>query len=424
MDQFGNPIEGHGIKRMIQRYLSESEFYAERLRVVEAILTDKGKEKFHEAGEFCEKVKALSEDAIFDKNTLRYLMTNDLSYLKGMSDETLISIREIREAGYTPELGPNVVRFVAAQDYTGMARGSRFSLEERFIDVRKGEELGRIALVSREDLEEKIHGEKININRERYSRNDMTAAEMAAVNEARRPRRPSARMRPYDWAPMPGGYVIEMENKTGRDMRLILTSPEDIEFKQILSWSAEILIPSSMAGQDFGAGLDIHTSIPEQSPGASWFAGMGLRSKPSINRIYAFGHWNNKNTDEGYYKDLGVIELDTWYNLRIDFLSSEMNSAISEDELWLVFYLNGKKVDENVPTDSEILLDPGRTLFGPKRSFSLGKGTAYIDNVMAVYINGEGQKMVFTMDQNGNQGVVPFPYVDQPAPVSVPGETF
>ena len=44
-------------------------------------------------------------------------------------------------------------------------------------------------------------------------------------------------------------------------------------------------------------GLDYHTSIPEQPPGESWYAGMGITIDPRWGRTYIYANARNKNTD-------------------------------------------------------------------------------------------------------------------------------
>lgn len=184
------------------------------------------------------------------------------------------------------------------------------------------------------------------------------------------------------------GYVynFEADARHGDMLRFALVHPENIDFQDYLSFSADVMLSSKSTWHDFGIGLDYHTSIPEQPPGASWYGKIGLSVRdnqlPSINVLMA-----NKNTGYRYDYFCGSASWDRWYNLRVDI--TKMNSK----QVRFDFYVNNVWMTSEIPEDSEILLDPKRLLFGPKRSFDVHTGRedtdgiviVYIDNVRAVY---------------------------------------
>jgi hypothetical protein len=140
-------------------------------------------------------------------------------------------------------------------------------------------------------------------------------------------------------------------------------------------------------------GIDFYTSIPEQPPGESWYAGIGITIDPRWGRTYIYANARNKNTDYQLWVALQDAILDQWYNLRMDILTNEEDDKLKPTEIRLVWYINGIEKFSEIPKDSTILIDPGRTEFGPSRSFGISsdeasrKTKALLDNVKAVYRN-------------------------------------
>jgi hypothetical protein len=67
--------------------------------------------------------------------------------------------------------------------------------------------------------------------------------------------------------------------------------------------------------------------------------------------------------------------------------------TLRDTELRIEYYVNGALKETEMPPDSEILLDPERTGWGPVRLLinyvveAEGEGIVYFDNVMGVYRN-------------------------------------
>lgn len=183
----------------------------------------------------------------------------------------------------------------------------------------------------------------------------------------------------------PSGNIVKMVNDNDGDIRLEVVNPEKINFADFQSFSADVMISSKSTNIDCKIALDFHTSIPEQPPGASWLCQIKLMrdSNWDNGNIYIAGQCMNKNTD--YNKGIFIQEamMDTWYNLRMDILK------LDDTLLEVKFYVNDELKVSEIPPDGEILLDPSRLLFGPKRSFEFPKpwSICFIDNIKAVYSN-------------------------------------
>jgi hypothetical protein len=144
--------------------------------------------------------------------------------------------------------------------------------------------------------------------------------------------------------------------------------------------------------QHFGAGLDLHTTIPEQPPGISWGAQVLILRYADGNAIIMGQYYNN---NLGIYAgdNLGPALLDKWYNLRLDIVTKKDDSRLKDNELRLDYYLDGVFKASRIPEDSEILLDPERTGSGPHRGLiaaggnETGTAIGYFDNVRGVYKN-------------------------------------
>jgi hypothetical protein len=190
----------------------------------------------------------------------------------------------------------------------------------------------------------------------------------------------------------PSGYDVCLNSATFFFVKLMLTNPEILDFQDFKTFSAEALLSSASSRGPCGAGLDFHTTIPEQPLGKSWWAQMSI-VRNAVGDIQLMGSYTNRNM--GYFDSciLGPAELDRWYDLRMDLLTRADDPAIGEKELRIDFYADGVFGGSLVPEDSEILLDPERTGAGPNRSLVVycdegAAGTVgYFDNVRAVYEN-------------------------------------
>jgi len=197
---------------------------------------------------------------------------------------------------------------------------------------------------------------------------------------------------PGIYAQSASGYVVKMEVQGEGGPRLALNNPDDIEFKDYKSWSADVMLSSKSTAKEASGGLDYHTSIPEQG-GASWYCGIGLINDPRAGYAYAMANMKNKNTNYQVWEQLQLIEFDRWYKLRMDIETKDDDPNLEDTQFRVKFFVNGKEKASEIPENSAILIDPNRTEFGPKRSFQvynpeeLGSSIIFVDNVKAVYKN-------------------------------------
>lgn len=191
------------------------------------------------------------------------------------------------------------------------------------------------------------------------------------------------------------GYVLKMTNSYPDvglmdSVFLMLDHPNIIEFAVYKSFSADVMLSSASTGQIISAILDYHTTIPEQPPGMSWHATIGIRRK-AWGDVILFAQAKNVNTGYLYYNVMANAGFDRWYNVRLDIITSIDDSALEDHELRLDFYVDGALMASEIPEDSELLLDAQRTGNGPQRSLQVikgqdeGTGMAYFDNIRAVY---------------------------------------
>jgi hypothetical protein len=193
---------------------------------------------------------------------------------------------------------------------------------------------------------------------------------------------------------MRSGYVLKMANKL-QFYKCTLNSPPFIDFGDFKSFSADVMLSSESTMQNSCAGLDYHTTIPEQPPGRSWGAQVLILKNPDGN-VFIMGQYYNVNLGIFAGDNLGPAQLDKWYNLRLDIITKRDDGNLKDNELRLEYHLDGVFKASRIPEDSEILMDPERTGAGPHRSLAVageeGTGTAigYFDNVRGVYKNRVG----------------------------------
>jgi hypothetical protein len=193
-------------------------------------------------------------------------------------------------------------------------------------------------------------------------------------------------------APAGGGWVLRMSYNLPGLMVCLLDNPREIGPADFKTFSADVLLSSASTAQDFYASLDYHTTIPEQPPGKSWFTDLGIRRYAS-GEVYLFAQCCNVNTGYRVYFHLGRAQLDRWYNLRLDIITRAEDSTLKDTEFRLEYYVDGALKETEIPEDSELLLDPGRTRYGPTRFLIIyaeqadGESIACFDNVRAVYKN-------------------------------------
>jgi len=186
------------------------------------------------------------------------------------------------------------------------------------------------------------------------------------------------------------GYILKVTNALQSFIKILLTNPPEIDFPDYRSFSADVQLSSESTGKSSAAGLDYHTTIPEQEPGRSWWA-QNVIMRSANGETFLLGHYTNINMGIFNSRRLGPADLDTWYNLRMDVLTHRDAAGLANDEIRLDFYVDGEFKVSLFPEDSPILLDPERTGLGPHRSLVVYSeegsvnAVGYFDNVRAVY---------------------------------------
>jgi len=189
------------------------------------------------------------------------------------------------------------------------------------------------------------------------------------------------------------GYVLQITNKIKNSFtRCRLYNPSSLGFADFRSFSMDVMLSSASTSLCLSAGLDYHTTIPEQPPGRSWFARIVI-VKNTAGDVVIMGSYTNINLGTFCGDILGPAQMDRWYNLRLDIITNGQDGRLAPEEIRLDYYLDGVLKASRIPEDSPILADPDRILLGPQRSFvvvnenSEGDSIAYFDNVRAVYLN-------------------------------------
>ncbi len=193
---------------------------------------------------------------------------------------------------------------------------------------------------------------------------------------------------------VPRGNVLKVTNLVIFSpkffIKIRLNNPDILDFPDFKSFSADALLSSESASNGSGAGLDFHTTIPEQPPGKSWWT-QSLIRRGSSGDGFLSGLYVNYNTGETGDLNMGPAEPDRWYNLREDIVTRQDDAALAADEIRLDFFVDGVFQGSLFPQDGPILLDSERTGVGPNRSLVVFNGenspsaVAYFDNVQAVY---------------------------------------
>lgn len=187
------------------------------------------------------------------------------------------------------------------------------------------------------------------------------------------------------------GYILQITNKMKDAFtRCLLNNPAELGFADFRSFSADVMLSSASTSLHLNAGLDYHTTIPEQPPGKSWLAQVVIVRNTAGN-IVIMGSYTNVNLGIFCGDILGSAQMDRWYNLRLDIVTNSRDDRLGPEELRLDYYLDGVLKASRIPEDSPILVDPNRIGWGPQRSFvvvsenSEGDSIGCFDNVRAVY---------------------------------------
>jgi len=170
-----------------------------------------------------------------------------------------------------------------------------------------------------------------------------------------------------------------------------LNSPREITFADFGSLRADVRLSSRSTAPHPSAGLNFHTTIPEQPPGRSWWVGISIFKDPGGSGALVVGQYSNLNLGILQNDTLGAVALDEWHVLRLDIVTKADDPGLGDQDLRLDYYLDGERKASRIPEDSAILIDPARTGLGPHRSLVVtrngyeGDAFGYFDNVRAVY---------------------------------------
>jgi hypothetical protein len=188
------------------------------------------------------------------------------------------------------------------------------------------------------------------------------------------------------------GWVLRLTSSLPGLMGCFLAHPRDIEFADFKTFSADVMVPSTSTARDFNASLIYHTTIPEQPPGKSWQADIGVHKFPNGGAVL-YAQYFNVNAGLGASLVLGQALLDKWYNLRLDIVTRRDDPNLKDNEFRIEYYVNGILRGSEIPEDAELLLDPERTGWGPNRLLVLyaeqaeGQSIGFFDNIRAAYKN-------------------------------------
>lgn len=187
------------------------------------------------------------------------------------------------------------------------------------------------------------------------------------------------------------GFILEIGCVGQMSAYAWLISQADIEFAEFGSLRADVLLSSQSTAPRPCAGLNFHTTIPEQPPGRSWSVTLGLFKDPTGSGARVIGQYENLNLGILQNDFLGAVGQDEWHALRLDIVSRDNDPNLGALDLRLDYYLDGVLLASRIPEDSPILIDPDRTGLGPHRSLIVsrngyeGEATACFDNVRARY---------------------------------------
>jgi len=166
--------------------------------------------------------------------------------------------------------------------------------------------------------------------------------------------------------------------------RVYFEHPSGTSFRSFKSWSADVRVPSGSTSPRTGAALDFHSGGVDG--GLSWYAIIGIGGyelDPGSLDISA--HCNNRNRPYQWLRSLQRAELDEWYNLRMDIV------IVSDDELRIDFFVDGRLMAHESPYEAPIILGEGKTggrmlegAWAPEEERT-GVFSFYLDNVFTVY---------------------------------------
>ena len=172
-----------------------------------------------------------------------------------------------------------------------------------------------------------------------------------------------------------------------------LSNPALLGFANMGSFSADMMLSSRSTAPRPFIGLNLHTSIPEQPPGKSWYCTLGIFKNMAGPGALAVGLYGNVNLEIVQNDLLAAIDFDEWHAFRLNIATKADDPGLGDQAVRLEYYLDGTLMATRIPEDSAILLDPSRLGFGPYRNLIIsrawyeGEAFGYFDNVRAVYRN-------------------------------------
>jgi hypothetical protein len=172
-----------------------------------------------------------------------------------------------------------------------------------------------------------------------------------------------------------------------------LSNPVAVGFAGFDSFSADVMLSSRSTASRPVAAMNLHTSIPEQPPGKSWYCTLGIFKNMVGPGAVMVGQYGNVNREILEADFLGTTDFDVWHNLRLGISTKADDPSLGELDVRLEYYLDGTLMATRIPEDSAILLDPSRLGFGPYRELFVsrdrysGQAFGYFNNIRGVYRN-------------------------------------
>ncbi|MBP7708011.1 MAG: hypothetical protein KA243_12340 [Candidatus Aminicenantes bacterium] len=208
---------------------------------------------------------------------------------------------------------------------------------------------------------------------------------------------PAAGARVVDSAivPLPSGYGPDNVLEIGCGGLLMesvkLSNPVAVGFAEFDSFSADVMLSSKSTATRPVAAMNLHTSIPEQPPGKSWYCTLGIFKNMVGPGAVVVGQYGNVNREILEGDLLGTTDFDVWHNLRLGISTKADDLSLGEQDVRLEYYLDGTLMASRIPEDSAILLNPSRLGFGPYRELFVsrdryeGQVFGYFNNIRGVY---------------------------------------
>lgn len=379
VDQFGTPILGEkrhqtllvsrlGVvqQRLIDYFSDASErgLYNQEITVLESILNDKGMQAFADL---------YGHDA--QNEMLESLLSHPGFYFSEHGKSALAYLEETT-AGKIPDVG--AVTDSASQAFLAFAREQEFDDAHVLNFVRRP---SYHATLLSEDAEY-LASERVGKNNLKSLIDGRTflaqplSGHFDNLDEAL-----SQLKETTVWT----GNALQLvgENNDGDEGVLFLKEPLHIPPRYFILSSTAMMLGTENAGdEDIKAYFDLHGK--DIGGPQSWYAQLGIR-KDASGYTYLWGQYNNKNTGDHEYMNLGQTALGQWHRLT---LAAEV---ISDDRLDFVFFVDGEEKGRYTPAESQALLndiplDPVGSEYRTARSFKTN-GTVYLDNIRAAREN-------------------------------------